>query len=119
MSEPANDVNAGRCLELNANGERCIYGQFHSINHHCYDSDVAATIVDEINPMKKRIHVGGKLFVGMFSRRVYWAPRVTAEPHGEGTATFRVLGKKHDVTTMFEECARELGWTPPSKEDEE
>jgi hypothetical protein len=61
----------------------------------------------------KRIHVGGKLFVGILSGRVYWAPRVTAEPHGDGTATFRVQGDKRDVTAMFEECARELGWTPP------
>jgi hypothetical protein len=62
----------------------------------------------------KRVNVGPKMYVGMLSGRVYWAPRVTAEPHDDGTATFRVQGDKRDVTAMFEECARELGWTPPS-----
>jgi hypothetical protein len=61
----------------------------------------------------KRVNVGGKMFVGALSGRVYWAPRVSAEPHGDGTATFHVIGEKRDVTAMFEECARELGWAPP------
>jgi hypothetical protein len=69
-------------------------------------------------PKPKRVNVGPRMFVGMLSGRVYWAPRVTAEPHEDGTATFRVVGDKRDVTDMFEKCALELGWKPPKKKQE-
>lgn len=61
-------------------------------------------------PAPKKIQVGPKLYVGSLSGRVYWAPRVTAEPHDDGTATFRVVGEKRDVTDMFYECVRDLGF---------
>ena len=63
---------------------------------------------------KKRVNVGGRLFVGEFSGRVYWAPKVMAEPQSDGTAIFEVIGEKKDVTDMFIECAHQLGWVPPS-----
>ena len=75
-----------------------------------------------MNAPKKRatrINVGGRLFAGPLSGRVYWAPRVTAKPLGDGTALFYVVGDKRDVTDMFILCAKELGWTPPVLEDEE
>jgi hypothetical protein len=60
--------------------------------------------------MAKRIEVGPRLHVGMFSKQVLLAKRVQAEPLGDGTAFFHVFGEQVDVTEQFEEVAKELGY---------